>query len=408
MAAIAITVAGALLFLLAVIVKDALGRCCKVSRLASQGSRTFYASSPKTSSHPSNYNIHATGPAGYPTGLRSAQGGGHSPASPVPRALAYKDYTVGWICALPIEMAAAKAMLDEVHADLPAGPCDENTYILGRICLHNVVVTCLPTGIIGPMPAATVATQMLSTFPSIRFTLMVGIGGGVPSQADIRLGDVVVAKPNSDHGGVVQYDYSKAIKECTIKRTSMLRKPPRVLLTALSKLQATHLLTGPRIHSFLCEIESKYPLLASTLRPQGQDSLAHSNYRSRPSSTRIYRTCNTPRPLSSSNRHRERNTPHIHYGLIASGNQVVKDSKIRDHLAKESGILCFEMEAAGLLDTFPCLVIRGISDYADANKNDAWQGYAAATAAAYAKELMSVIPRQQVEDAPLAVGDLSA
>lgn len=199
-----------------------------------------------------------------------------------------------------------------------------------------------------------------------------------------------------------KYDYPTTVKECTIKRTGMLSKPPRVLLTALSKLQANHLLAGPRIPYFLSEIEAKYPLLAPTLRPQGQDTLLRSNH-SRPLSTRLYSARNTPRPQSGSARHREQNTPQIHYGLIASGNQVIKDSRIRDHLARESNILCFEMEAAGLLDTFPCLVIRGISDYADCNKNDAWQGYAAATAAAYAKELLSVIPRQHVEDAPLVV-----
>jgi hypothetical protein len=116
----------------------------------------------------------------------------------------YEDYTVGWICTLPIEMAGARAMLGKFHADLPATPYDDNTYILGRISHHNIVVACLPTGIIGPLPTATVATQMLSTFRPIRFSLMVGIGGGVPSQGDIRLGDVVVAKPSKIHGGVIQ------------------------------------------------------------------------------------------------------------------------------------------------------------------------------------------------------------
>lgn len=128
------------------------------------------------------------------------------------RTLTYEDYTVGWICALPIEMAAAKAMLDEVHADLPANPYDDNTYILGRMCSHNIVIACLPTGVIGPVPAVTVATQMLTTFPTIRFSLIVGIGGGVPSQADIRLRDVVVAKPSKDHGGVVQHGFLELCK----------------------------------------------------------------------------------------------------------------------------------------------------------------------------------------------------
>lgn len=46
------------------------------------------------------------------------------------------------------------------------------------------------------------------------------------------------------------------------------------------------------------------------------------------------------------------------------------------------------------MDSFPCLVIRGICDYADSHKNKMWQPYAAATAAAYAKELLLVIPGQ--------------
>jgi Cdc6-like AAA superfamily ATPase len=60
--------------------------------------------------------------------------------------------------------------------------------------------------------------------------------------------------------------------------------------------------------------------------------------------------------------------------------------------------MCVEMEAAGLMDTFPCLVIRGICDYADSHKNDRWQPYAAATAAAYMKELLLIIPPREVAE----------
>ncbi|KAH6625498.1 ankyrin repeat protein, partial [Boeremia exigua] len=60
------------------------------------------------------------------------------------------------------------------------------------------------------------------------------------------------------------------------------------------------------------------------------------------------------------------------------------------------------MEAAGLMNNFPCLVIRGISDYADSHKNDRWQPYAAATAAAYAKELSSVVPAIEVKNSRTA------
>ena len=87
---------------------------------------------------------------------------------------------------------------------------DQNTYVLGRICAHNVVIACLPSGVYGTTSAATVANQLLFTFQSIRFGLMVGIGGGAPSKGvDIRLGDVVVSKPTGDFGGVVPYDFGK-------------------------------------------------------------------------------------------------------------------------------------------------------------------------------------------------------
>jgi nucleoside phosphorylase len=84
--------------------------------------------------------------------------------------------------------------------------------------------------------------------------------------------------------------------------------------------------------------------------------------------------------------------PQIHYGLIASGNQVMKDAQTRDFIARETDILCFEMEAAGLMDQLSCLVIRGISDYCDSHKNKQWQGYAALAAAAYAKDLLAAVP----------------
>ncbi|KAL2822250.1 nucleoside phosphorylase domain-containing protein [Aspergillus cavernicola] len=89
---------------------------------------------------------------------------------------------------------------------------------------------------------------------------------------------------------------------------------------------------------------------------------------------------------------------HVHYGLIASGNQVMKHATSRARIAKKYNILCFEVEAAGLMNQFPCLVIRGICDYADSHKNKERQCYAAATAAAYAKELLGTIQNSDTVD----------
>jgi len=94
--------------------------------------------------------------------------------------------------------------------------------------------------------------------------------------------------------------------------------------------------------------------------------------------------------------------PRVYYGLIGSADTVMQDGHLRDRMRQSDKVLCFEMEAAGLMDSFPCLVIRGISDYADTHKNKVWQPYAALAAAAYAKDLLSVIQAQKVEDAELA------
>ena len=113
------------------------------------------------------------------------------------------DYTVGWICALEVELAASQAMLDREHPDLLQAENDTNTYTLGRIGRHNVVLACLPSGTTGISAAAIVARDLLRSFPRVRFGLMVGVGGGAPSndpRQDIRLGDVVVSTPKGNYG----------------------------------------------------------------------------------------------------------------------------------------------------------------------------------------------------------------
>src|SRR5579871_6561646 len=154
------------------------------------------------------------------------------------RRLRRDDYTVGWVCALSDEFTAAQEMLDEEHQDLPPNGNDANIYTLGRIGEHNVVLACLPAGQTGTNSAAAVAIQMKSTFPAIRFGLMVGIGGGVPGkEADIRLGDIVVSQPGKGHGGVVQYDFGKSTPS-GFERTGFLNTPPPILLAAVTKLRS--------------------------------------------------------------------------------------------------------------------------------------------------------------------------
>src|SRR5271163_4796505 len=191
------------------------------------------------------------------------------------RRLRREDYTVGWVCALPVELAAAQEMLDEEHGNPDHVANDANIYTLGRIGEHNVVIACLPNGQTGNNSAATVAVQMQSAFKSIRFGLMVGIGGGVPSvEADIRLGDVVVSSPHNIHGGVVQYDSGKDTPN-GFERTGFLNTPPTILLDAVAYLRAYHL----RGRSRLLEHVSRLDRLPSFARKDaGPDFLFEADY----------------------------------------------------------------------------------------------------------------------------------
>jgi ankyrin repeat domain-containing protein 50 len=303
-----------------------------------------------------------------------------------------KDYTVGWICALPIELAAAAEVLDEEHQNLPQDATDTNVYTLGCIGEHKVVIACLPAGQMGTNSAATVASQMKSKFVSIRFGLMAGIGGGVPSaESDIRLGDVVISQPHAQNGGVVQYDFGKIGAGGQPIRTGSLNEPPTVLLNALSKFQSNHYRRRTKTSVYLSTIVNRLPQFGSP--GERSDILFEATYNHTEGSTCA--RCSKDRIVERTPR--RSNEIVVHYGTIASGNKVMKDGVTRDTLSSElGGILCFEMEAAGLMNNFPCLIIRGICDYADTHKNKEWQPYAAATAAACAKELLSVIPVAEV------------
>ncbi|THC87687.1 hypothetical protein EYZ11_012869 [Aspergillus tanneri] len=308
-------------------------------------------------------------------------------------ALKHADYTIAWICALSLEMAAAKVMLDEVHPSLPQQKSDHNSYTLGSISGHKVVVACLPSGVYGTTSSAIVLAHMLPTFPCLRFALMVGVGGGVPSKtADIRLGDVVVSMPNATSGGVIQYDYGKTLREGRFQRTGSLNKPPQFLLTVISQMRGNHM-TGERpMAEILSNTLQKHQEIREQFSRPDRDWLFSSDY-NHDSSDPDCSTCDRTQLVYREPRVTEE--PHIHYGLIASGNQVIKHAKTRDFIAQEMGILCFEMEAAGLMDQLPCLVIRGICDYCDSHKHKNWQAYAALVAAAYARTLLMAVPAHE-------------
>ncbi|KAK1984922.1 LOW QUALITY PROTEIN: pfs domain-containing protein [Colletotrichum cereale] len=333
-------------------------------------------------------------------------------------------YTVGWITALDKELTAAQAVLDEEHQrpdNFRKHPKDTNNYVWGRVGNHNVVIASLAAGKYGTVSAATTAWSMVSSLSHLRFGLMVGIGAGIPRLADnidIRLGDVVVSQPTGTSPGVVQYDLGKLEDNGQFKRVGSLASPPEVLLKGLAALKAKRRLRGSQVRGILNDMLQRHPLLAESEQDdpafvyQGAQNdrlfeassihIQHPDQQTAVSSAIIVPACMYCDPQKEIERRVRRSTePVVHYGVIASGNSVLKDGVSRDEIVQRLGdkCICFEMEAAGLMDNFPCLVVRGICDYADTHKNDRWQNYSAATAAAFAKELLGVIDSEDVEGA---------
>jgi nucleoside phosphorylase len=170
-------------------------------------------------------------------------------------------------------------MLDDVHEALPTPKNDDNSYIFDRIGDHNIVAARLSFRQAGNNSAATVAKDMIRSFP-IKIGLMVGVGGGEWSKkVDVRLGDVVVSQPDGIHGGVVQWDFGK-IESGGFIRTGSLNKPPLPLLNAVQDFQTRHIIDGDELAEHLSKLVQNKPRMAQTFTYQGtvHDCLYESTY----------------------------------------------------------------------------------------------------------------------------------
>ncbi|KAK4465324.1 hypothetical protein QBC42DRAFT_248642 [Cladorrhinum samala] len=249
----------------------------------------------------------------------------------------------------------------------------------------------------------------MSSFPNIRIGLMVGVAGGAPSTAhDVRLGDVVVSLAEANQQAVVQYDFGKAKQGEAFQITRLLNQPPPMLLTAVQHLKASIKRQGKGsglqdiIEERLERPENEH-LRVEYGRPEGDSDRLYEPMAITSAIAAGQRLGHEESRLVERDPRESGDEVEIHYGRIACGNTVVKDSELRDRLSKEHNILCIEMESAGLMNHFPCLVIRGICDYSDRHKSKEWQPFASMTAAAYAWRLLdSIAPRTITAAKPMA------
>ncbi|RBA12838.1 hypothetical protein FPRO05_14060 [Fusarium proliferatum] len=315
-------------------------------------------------------------------------------SSQPPRPNGRRGFEIAIICALPLEAPAIQALFDHYWGDdsspFDKEPGDPNAYSAGVIGRHNVVLVHMPGT--GRANAAAVAAKCHTSFPNIRLALMVGVCGVVPFKRngdEIVLGDVVLSD------GIVQYDLGRRLPDQFVTKDTLinaLRRPDPKIQDVLAKPktnQGQEDLTRKTIK--LLDAIRCNPRLHATYPGSTNDRLFEAAYRhSEDQKLCDQAGCNgklvSRRRLEMSGTHL---TPAIHFGLMASGDSVMKSGEDRDKIVEVEDSIAFEIKGAGVCDHFPCIVIKGACDYADSHKSKVWQRYAAATAAAYTKAFLS-------------------
>lgn len=356
----------------------------------------------------------------------------------VSRPASREEFEIAIVCALPLEYNAVVILLDQCwdQEGDPYGRArgDNNTYTTGSMGGFNIVVLLLPG--IGKVEAAGSAAGLRSSYPDIKLLFLNGICGGVPfvKGDELLLGDVIISKT------VVQYDlgnrYPDAFKpKDTIDgRLGRASKDVRSFTAILEtdrggdRLEQRAACLLDVIQRASEERDSRRRKTATYAYPGSlNDMLFEASYchKHRTSSTcgclenhqdqdlvceaSRHLTCDqlgcdharlVPRIRIKEKQQSEKDgdiknaqAPSIFIGRVGSGDTVLKSGIARDRLAREHDILAFETEGSGIWDEFPCIIVKGVCDYADSHNNKTWQNFAAATAASVVRGLIERYPK---------------
>ncbi|KAL4980678.1 nucleoside phosphorylase domain-containing protein [Aspergillus desertorum] len=288
---------------------------------------------------------------------------------------ARNDLAIAIICALPLEADAVEALFDEhydrlgKHYGKRGG--DANAYINGRIGKHNVVLCYMPG--IGKGSAASVASSLQVSCLGIKLALVVGICGGAPSlpeYGDIFLGDVIISD------SVIDYDFGRQYPGVFSRKSGAkeaLGRPSRKIRTLLNSLRAENARR---------ELQSQVQRYLQVLQHRGPKwchpgcSCFESDSPEQLSDKALGKECDEL-GCDSSQQIRCREVSDaiqtsIHIGPVASAD-TVKSGQHRDEIARKEKDIGFEMEGAGVWDNVPCIIIKGVCDYADSHKSKLWQ-----------------------------------
>ncbi|RAH46266.1 Pfs, NB-ARC and TPR domain protein [Aspergillus brunneoviolaceus CBS 621.78] len=310
------------------------------------------------------------------------------------------DFAIAIICALPLEAEAVEALFDKTydrlgkHYGKQRG--DANAYLNGRIGKHDVVLCYMPG--VGKGSAAAVASSLLVSYTSIELALVVGTCGGAPSPPkyqEIFLGDVIISD------SVIEYDFGRQYPG----------GPGREIRA---------LLNGLRTENALSEMQDQTQQYLHSLQQTGtgwchpgvRDILFNASYLHKHSKPASFARCSCSTTDAADQiceealrkecdelncdpsqqvRCREISDAirtSIYIGPVASADTVIKSGQYRDQIVNREKVIAFEMEGTGVWDNVPCVIIKGVDNYADSHKGKVWQAYAAATGASVAKAFL--------------------
>ncbi|KAL7788074.1 nucleoside phosphorylase domain-containing protein [Trichoderma afarasin] len=337
------------------------------------------------------------------------------------------QFHIAIICALPREADAVVLLFDEFWDEDgdPFGRAngDRNSYMTGRIGKHNVVLAILPG--MGTNNGAAATASLRSSYSNLKLALLVGICGGVPKIGDdhVFLGDVVVSK------AIVQYDFGRqypggfVIKNTIEDSLGRANKDIRGLLAVFeTEHMRDRLLTKSADYLKQLQEAARRKRRRAKYQNPGviQNKLFSADYihrhRLEPCDTcndknNAGEICNDKNNEGEICESASKESCadvgcddtglvnrdgffvddggfNIFIGRIGSSNAVMKSGKDRDRIAKQHDLIAFEMEGAGAWDEVPCLVVKGVCDYADSHKNKQWQDFAAATGACVMKAIL--------------------
>ena len=326
------------------------------------------------------------------------------------------DFAIAIICALPLEAEAVEALFEETYDRFGKyygkQRGDANAYINGRIGKHDVVLCYLPG--MGKGSAAGVASSLRVSYTGIELALVVGICGGAPpppKYQEIFLGDVIISD------SVIEYDFGKQYPGGFQRKTGIkdtLGRPGPVIRGLLNGLRAENARNEleNQTQQYLHILQQR----AKWCHPGASDILFRASY--------LHKHYSHASPVGCSclgsdsfdqiceealgkdcddlncdkgQQIRCREIPEaspssIYIGPVASADTVMKSGQHRDEIVRKEKVIGFEMEGAGVWDHVPCIIIKGVCDYADSHKNKLWQAYAAATGASATKAFLEYWP----------------